>query len=101
MELRFKLKPYSITVGNTKATALGNSRIRNLVFTVSSTFGVGYTEVLRNDYVYVYTSQKYRAKRNVRKASWEIYVYKIPVAILQAMKLKVKQKLRTFELTAE
>lgn len=97
MELRVNLKPHQST-GATKQAAFDNSPIgrRGLIFTVSTDFGIGYTQLTRNDYVYVYTSQKYRAKRGIRKAFWEINTYTIPVAVLKEMRMKVKQGPRTF-----
>lgn len=97
MELRIRIKPTKV-VGPNKRSTLAKSQIGNLVFSTSTDFGTGYTRLTDNRFVYVYTSQKYRGKRGVRKAHWELYVYKFPVDLLKTTSLKVQQGPRTFKL---
>lgn len=97
MELRINFKPVK-SIGMTKQGALLNSQIgRSLVYT-SGTLGTYYSRLADNRFVYVYTSQKYRSKRGVRKAYWEVYVYKFPEEALKIAGLQVQQGRRTFKL---
>lgn len=114
MKLTLTVKPTK-HVARTKDDLMRKMRMTG--YSSSSEFGDSrYTTSFNgnsyNDYMVVYTCQKYRPKfkqekdtrgitKSVKKIShgyWEGHVYRIPKAFLEAAGLKVKQGLRTFKL---
>ena len=100
MILRTVIKPCK-TTGRTKQRAIDKGPIGRAVVTSSSLFGFGYTELMKNDFVYVYTAQKFRGKRSnivaERVTHWEVYTYRIPVAVLTSQNLHIVQLKNTFK----
>ncbi len=105
MDLRIKIKP-TRTIARLLESAIDKSPISRALFTISSEFGTGYMTVgPKSTAIYVYTCQKHRPKRGadgIKKTGyWEVHTYRIPIEVLKATGLKVKQGRRTFEFVTE
>lgn len=96
MKLHVEIKP-------TSYTAPTKEQLRSKIMTANNsygyavgTYGTGMTN--SHGHFIMINYEKRRNKRGVYKAHWIAYVYVVPITLLRAMKLKVKQDVRNFRI---
>lgn len=96
MKLHVEIKPTSYMAPTKEQLCSKIMASKNSFGLAMGTHGSGMTDSRGNFIMINY--EKRRSKRGVYKAHWIAYVYVVPITLLRAMKLKVKQDVRNFRI---
>ena len=97
MKFVLGIKPNVITGWGTLKDA--RSRIEG-VFCVSSSFGVGYENSIRNaTAVYGYNIEVFKRGKHRKNKHYVIYRYTFPLEMFKLLNVEIKQGRRTFRIT--